>query len=490
MTGTNTGANANANAQPMTVHLGVGSLTAVVVGSMVGAGVFSLPGQFAANTGVVGALIAWTIAGTGMLMLAFAFQALANRKPHLDAGVYSYAKTGFGDLLGFFSAFGYWASACVGNVTYWVLIMSTLGAWLPALGDGDTVVAMLGATAGLWVTFLLVRRGVREAAAVNRIVTVAKLVPIVVFIVISLTVLDPEVFAANLLGGADAGPLFDQVRGTMLVTVFAFLGVEGASVYSRHARRRADVGRATVLGFLSVLAVFASVTIVSYGVLPADEIAALREPSMAGVLEAAVGGWGAVLVSVGLIVAVLGAYLAWTLMAAEVVFTAARDGDFPRVFATMSSRDVPTTALLWSTIFAQAVLVVSSFSADAFGFALDLTSALALVPLLFAAGFLLKIAIRRDGYGTDAAARRSRNAELVIGVLATAYVVFLLLGAGLELLLISLIVQAPATVLYFVARRENGRPRISGAADFVVLGVAFGGAVVAIFGLTWGWLAI
>lgn len=490
--------------RPPTVHLGVGSLTAVVVGSMVGAGVFSLPGQFAANTGVVGALIAWAIAGTGMLMLAFTFQALANRKPHLDAGVYSYAKTGFGDLLGFFSAFGYWASACVGNVTYWVLIMSTLGAWIPALGDGDTVVAMLGATAGLWVTFLLVRRGVREAAAVNRIVTVAKLVPILVFIVISLTVLDPEVFAANLLGGADAGPLFDQVRGTMLVTVFAFLGVEGASVYSRHARRRADVGRATVLGFLSVLAVFASVTIVSYGVLPADEIAALREPSMAGVLEAAVGEWGAVLVSIALIVAVLGAYLAWTLMAAEVVFTAARDGDFPRVFATMSSRDVPTTALLWSTIFAQLVLAVSFFSADAFGFALDLTSALALVPLLFAAGFLLKIAVQRDGYApdaagspadgasgsTDAAARRSRTVELVIGVLATAYVIFLLLGAGLELLLISLIVQAPATLLYFLARRENGRPPISGPADVAVLVVAFGGAVVAIVGLSAGWLAI
>jgi arginine:ornithine antiporter/lysine permease len=473
-----------------TVHLGTGSLTAVVVGSMVGAGVFSLPGQFAENTGVLGALIAWLIAGTGMLMLAFAFQALANRKPHLDAGVYSYAKTGFGDLLGFFSAFGYWASACVGNVTYWVLIMSTLGAWIPALGAGDTIPAMLAASAGLWVTFLLVRRGVREAAAVNRIVTIAKLVPIVVFIVIALTVLKPDVFAANLLGAPAAGPLLDQVRGTMLVTVFAFLGVEGASVYSRHARRRADVGRATVLGFLSVLAVFASVTIVSYGVLPAAEIAALRQPSMAGVLEAAVGPWGTAFVSVGLIVAVLGAYLAWTLMAAEVVFTAARDGDFPRVFARANRRDVPTTALLGSTIFAQAVLVVAYFSTDAFDFALDLTSALALLPLLFAAGYLLKIAIRSDGYGPDAAARRSRVLELVIGAVATGYVVFLLLGAGLELLFISLIVQAPATLLYFVARRENGRPFVASAWDIVVLVVAFGGAVAAVVALATGWVGI
>jgi len=93
------------------------TLTAMVVGSMVGAGVFSLPRNFALATGVFGALIAWIVAGTGMLMLAFVFQTLAVRKPELDAGVYAYAKAGFGEYLGFFTAFGYWASACIGNVT-------------------------------------------------------------------------------------------------------------------------------------------------------------------------------------------------------------------------------------------------------------------------------------------------------------------------------------------------------------------------------------
>ena len=124
------------------------TMTAMVVGSMVGAGVFSLPRRFAQETGVLGALIAWLIAGTGMLMLAFVFQTLAIRKPELDAGVYAYAKAGFGEYLGFFSAFGYWASACVGNVTYWVLIMSTVGAIAPALGDGDTLLAIALSTVG------------------------------------------------------------------------------------------------------------------------------------------------------------------------------------------------------------------------------------------------------------------------------------------------------------------------------------------------------
>lgn len=483
---------ASASGAPASVKVGVVTLAAIVVGSMVGAGVFSLPSRFAEQTGVVGALVAWGIAGLGMLTLAIAFQRLAVRRPDLDAGVYAYAKEGFGELLGFFSAFGYWASACVGNVTYWVLIMSTVGAVVPALGDGDTVLAILVSSIGLWGFFLLVRRGVREATALNRIVTIAKLVPILVFVLLALFVFDPEVFAGNLFGSGAAGgaasvdgaTLFEQVQGTMLVTVFVFLGVEGASVYSRHARRRADVGRATVFGFLAVFAVFASVTIVSYGVLPAAELASLRQPSMAGVLEAAVGPWGAVLVSIGLIVSVLGAYLAWTLMAAEVVFMAARDGDMPRALARTNDRDVPVGALLASTVFAQAILVVAYFSTDAFDFALDMTSALALIPYLFAAGFMLKIAVGRRAPGA-----RGRVGDVVIGVIATVYVVFLLLGAGLTYVLVSFIVQAPATILFLLARREQGR-RMLRPGEAVILALAVAAAGVGVVGLATGWIVL
>jgi arginine:ornithine antiporter/lysine permease len=221
-----------APAAPAARTMSVLALAAMVVGSMVGAGVFSLPRNFAQATGVFGALIAWLIAGAGMLMLAFVFQSLAVRRPHLDAGVYAYAKAGFGEYPGFFSAFGYWASACVGNVTYWVLIMSTLGKVFPALGEGSTVLAVAVSSIGLWAFHFVVLRGVREAAAINQIVTVAKLVPIVLFVVILIVAFRADVFSGNFWGDPSAGGVFDQVMATMLVTVFVFLGVEGASVYS------------------------------------------------------------------------------------------------------------------------------------------------------------------------------------------------------------------------------------------------------------------
>jgi arginine:ornithine antiporter/lysine permease len=462
------------------------TMTAMVVGGMVGAGVFSLPRRFAQETGIAGALIAWVIAGTGMLMLAFVFQTLAVRKPELDAGVYAYAKAGFGEYLGFFSAFGYWASSCVGNVTYWVLIMSTVGALAPALGDGDTVLAIALSSVGVWVFYLLIRRGVKEAAVINRIVTIAKVIPILVFILLTLFALDPQVFVDNWSGNSEVETLFDQVKGTMLVTVFVFLGVEGASVYSRHAERREDVGRATVLGFLAVFSVFASVTIVSYGILPYDEIAELRQPSMAGVLEAAVGEWGKVFVSVGLIVSVLGAYLAWTLMAAEVLLVAAKDKDMPRFLSRSNAEDVPGPALLMTTILIQVMLVVTMFSEDAFNFALDLTSALSLIPFILAAGYALKLVATKETYVEQP---RGYGREMVVAALATFYTAFLLFAAGPKFILVSFIVYAPATILFVMARREQGRQLFS-RVELVILVVSVLGAVLGIVSLSAGWISI
>ena len=274
-------------------------LTAMVVGGMVGAGIFSLPRTFANATGPLGAVIAWIIAGTGMYMLARVFQALAERKPDIDAGVYAYAREGFGDYPGFLSAFGYWIGSCIGNVSYWVLIKSTLGAFFPVFGDGNTAIAIAFASIGIWLFHFLILRGVQQAAFINSIVTVAKVIPIMVFIVLAFVAFKMDLFRFNLYGGDLTAGLFEQVKATMLVTVFVFIGIEGASVYSRFAKERADVGKATIMGFIGVTCLMVLVTLLPYAVLQRADIAGMRQPSMAGVLESVVGPWGAIFVSVG-----------------------------------------------------------------------------------------------------------------------------------------------------------------------------------------------
>jgi arginine:ornithine antiporter/lysine permease len=463
------------------------TLTAMVVGSMVGAGVFSLPRNFALATGTFGALIAWVIAGSGMLMLAFVFQTLAVRKPDLDAGVYAYAKAGFGQYLGFFSAFGYWASACIGNVTYWVLISSTLGLlWPGVFGHGDTVAAVALGSAGLWIFHILIARGVQEAAAINKIVTYAKIVPILTFIVVAIFALKAHVFSLNFWGGEPktASALFGQVRATMLITVFVFLGIEGASVYSRYAKRRQDVGRATVIGFLGVLALFAAVTIFSYGILSRAELEKLRQPSMAGAMQAVVGHWGLVFISVGVVISVLGAYLAWTLMAAEVLFVAAKDRDMPSFLARVSSTSTPVPALVMTSALIQVMLIVTLFSDDAFTFMLKLCSSLSLVPYLLAAGYALKLGTRPDPGDARPAGR-----EVFVAGLATFYTVFLLFAAGVDFLLLSFIIYAPGTVLFVMSRREQNR-RVFSPAELIILAVAVAGAVTGIVCLAAGVITI
>src|SRR5215468_2932822 len=305
----------------------------------------------------------------------------------MDAGVYAYAKAAFGDYPGFLSAFGYWVGSCIGNVSYWVLIKSTLGAFFPVFGDGNTVVAIVVASIGIWLFHFLILRGTQQAAGINKIVTIAKVIPILTFILILVFAFKADLFSYNLYGGDLTNGVFEQVKATMLVTVFVFLGIEGASVYSRFARERKDIGFATITGFIIVTSLMVLVTLLPFAVLQRADIAGMRQPSMAQVLEAVVGHWGAVFVSIGLLISVLGAYLAWSLICAEVLSAAGRTKDMPKIFGTENENKVPAAALWLTNIVVQLFVISTYWSNDAFTLMLNLTSVMALIPFFLVAAY-------------------------------------------------------------------------------------------------------
>jgi arginine:ornithine antiporter/lysine permease len=348
--------------------------------------------------------------------------------------------------------------------------------------------AALG-SAGVWLFHYLIARGVRDAAVINRIVTVFKILPILTFIVVLFFYFDAGVFADNwtAYGYGDLGGLDEQVRNTMLITTFVFLGIEGASVYSRYAKRREDVGRATVLGFLSVLSIFALVTLSSYAVVPQPELAATRQPSMIGVFESVVGDWGEVFISAGVIVSVLGAYLAWTLMAAEVMFIPARNEDFPRFLGQENAAGTPITALVVSSLAVQSLLGLTLVLTDALNFMLDLCTSLALLPYFLAAAYALKLGLTGEAYAGVAAPVRRK--ETIVAGVATAYTLFLFDAAGLEFILLMTIVLAPATLLYVKARSEHGR-RIFTPTEVVLCAVIVVAAAIGVLGLWTGRITI
>ncbi|QUE89919.1 arginine-ornithine antiporter [Pseudomonas sp. SCA2728.1_7] len=468
--------------------LRLGALVALVVGSMIGGGIFSLPQNMAASADVGAVLIGWAITAVGMLTLAFVFQTLANRKPDLDGGVYAYAKAGFGDYMGFSSAWGYWISAWLGNVGYFVLLFSTLGYFFPVFGEGNTVAAVIGASVLLWAVHFLVLRGIKEAAFINLVTTVAKVVPLLLFVLIAVFAFKLDIFTADIWGikNPDLGSVMNQVRNMMLVTVWVFIGIEGASIFSARAEKRSDVGKATVIGFITVLLFLVLVNVLSLGIMTQPELAKLQNPSMAAVLEHVVGHWGAVLISVGLIISLLGALLSWVLLCAEIMFAAAKDHTMPEFLRKENANHVPVNALWLTNAMVQIFLVITLFSASTYLSLIYLATSMILVPYLWSAAYALLLAVRGESYEGFAAERRK---DLIIGGIALIYAVWLLYAGGIKYLLLSALLYAPGAILFAKAKLELKQPIFTNVEKLIFAAVVVG-ALVAAYGLYDGFLTL
>jgi arginine:ornithine antiporter/lysine permease len=448
----------SAPAQASSNKLSLLPLVALVIGSMIGGGVFNLPSDMSAHASPGAIVIGWAITGIGMLMLAFVYQSLAIRKPALNSGPYAYARAGFGPYIGFQSAWGYWVSAWLGNVSYAVAIFGSLAFFVPVFGKGNNLQSVIGASIALWLIHMLVLKGVKQAAFVNVVTTIAKIVPLVAFALIAIFAFNYDKFTLDFwghgaAGSAGLGSVVEQVKSTMLVTLWVFIGIEGASVYSSYAAKRSDVGRATVIGFAGALAIYVLVSLLSTGILAQKELADLAVPSMAGVLESLVGRWGAALISLGLVISVGGAFLSWTMLCAEIPFAAAKDGNFPRWFAAENAAGSPVNSLWITNGLVQLFLVITLFASSTYQFLYSIASVAILPPYVFSGAYALKLALAGETYeGGDPA----RTRDMVVGALAMIYGIWLCYAADVKYLLLATILFAPATVIYYVARRERG----------------------------------
>lgn len=438
--------------------LGVVGLASIVVSSMIGGGIYSLPQNMAAGASAGAVLLAWVITGIGIFFIANTFRILSDAKPDLTAGIYAYSKAGFGSYMGFNIGWSYWLCQICGNVGYAVITMDALNYFYPGVfAGGNNLASIIGGSLLIWFFNYLVLKGTKQATVINIIGTIIKIVPLVLFIIIMGFVFNSDKFSfdfwgENLASKASLGDLSTQIKSTMLVTLWAFIGIEGAVVMSKRARKIQDVGKATVLGFLGCLAIYVLLSLLPFGFMTQDELGHVANPSTAGILEQIIGKPGAWLMNIGLIVSVLTSWLAWTMIVAEIPQAAGSDGTFPQEFAHENANGAPDVSLWVTSAMMQLFMVLVYLSSNAWSTMLSITGVMVLPAYLSCCAYLWKFC--EDGeYPANFYVKRSF--ALLSGIVGSFYALWLIYAAGLNYLLMAIIFVALGIPVFIWAKKQK-----------------------------------
>lgn len=446
--------------EPSSRKLGLVGLTAIVFGSMVGGGIFALPQNVgdAACPGPV--MIAWGITAIGILALVMCFKCLADTRPDLNAGLFQYAKEGWGSLAAFVIAWGYWLCAAFGNVAYAVMIIDAFGGFFPSLLEHGWQAALLG-TALLWTMYVIVVNGIKTASAINTAISVLKMAAIFLIIVIMVLGFNADLFSFDVWGSfsPDLDGVGAQVKNTMLVTLWCFVGIEGAVAMGARAKRKKDVGRAGLIGFAVTWGVYVLVSLLCFGIMNRAELASLPEPSVAYVLRAVCGDWAFVMVLVTVIVSLLGGWVAWALICAQVPYQASCLGIFPGRFRHLNRHGMPGYVIFVSTAVMQIFLLMVLVAPQAYLKALDITTMMALPAYFVAALYLCKLSLKGGTVG-----------QKVAGFAATAYCLWMMYAGGLDLLMETSIFYVMGLSIFFEMRRRVGSGRLHGR-EWIAVGL-------------------
>lgn len=463
--------------------LGTLRLTMFGIGLILASGAFAIPGDFAAAGAYpLASLLGWAVAGVGMFSLCMCYLRLGIARPDLTSGLYTYAREGFGDFIGFSSAWGYWISAILAQITFLNMLFGTLGQIFPVFGDGANLVSVITQSVIIWVLAFMILKGVNQAVSINAVVVAAKLMPVMALLVaiVFARAFDPEVFMQNFTGEGSGMSLFEQVKSTTFITVWIFIGVEGAVVISARAKTTKIAGRAAAISFLCMLAIYMMISILSMGVLPTEELALLPTPSVAGVLEAVVGPWGATLVNVAVIVSICGALFTYTILCVESASAPAAEGCFPKFFTKLNKHNSPINATIVSTLVIQVFMIVIVFNEATYQVCYALSTSMIMIPYFISALYALKSCCKGELTGIYENAG-GKITTWIFAIIASVYGFWMLYSTGASAILTCSVLYGPGILLYLKAQKDYGRRTFPKTVDIIataVIMIAFVASII------------
>jgi basic amino acid/polyamine antiporter, APA family len=405
--------------------MGLWMATALVVGNMIGSGVFLLPSSLAGAAGPV-SIVAWIFTGIGAMLLALVFARLGRTFPR-TGGPYVYARRAFGDFVGFQTAWGYWIAAWAGNAAITVAFIGYLAVFWPQLNSHNLLAALVGIGVIWFLTFVNIL-GVRQGAQMQLVTTVLKFVPLAIIAVVGLF----------FIKGGNLAPFAPHGTGKAIsaaapLTLWAFIGLESATVTGDEVKDpERTIPRATIIGTLAATVVYIVATIAIMGIIPAHELANSSSPFAAAAGKMFGGSWDKVIAVVAM-VATFGALNGWILLQGRVPLAAAEDGLFPEQFARVRGKSqTPVFGLVVSSVLLTGLMLMNYTKGlvSAFTFVILLATLTTLVPYAYSAAAQAYLyATERELFDRKLFAR-----DMTIATLAFGYSVWAITGSGKDII--------------------------------------------------------
>lgn len=400
--------------------VGLVTATSLVVGNMIGAGIFVLPATLASYGSI--SIIGWILSALGALVLAKVFANLSSIIVNKSGGPYIYTKEGFGDFIAFLVAWGYWISIWVGNAGFVIAILSALGFLFPVIQENKIYAVFIG-LAFIWILSWVNSRGVKSSGRIQVFTTVFKLSPLVLIILIGGFFFKIENFPAfNLTENSDMVTI--PVVATL--TLYAFLGMESATIPAENVKDpEKTVPQATILGTVITTLVYILGTIILFGVLPVQVLQDSASP-FAVAAEAMGGEYAGYFVAIGAAVSAIGALNGWILISGQIPMASAKDQLFPRIFRRENKKGAPGIGIFIGSTLTSLVMLMnfSEKLADQFEFVVLLTTLSVLVPYLFTtAAYALIIVENKFNL-------HKRVRQMVLAALGFSFAFWSILGAG------------------------------------------------------------
>jgi len=431
-------------------QLGLAAASALVVGSVIGTGVFGLPTALASFGPI--SIVAFILVSIGAIALAIVFSWLTKRVPG-SGGPYLYARDAFGEFSGFLNAWSYWLTAWAGNAAIVVALTGYVEVFINTEHNvlGSIVIAIVC----LWIPVIINVLGLRSMGGAQVVFTVLKVVPLALIAVIGLFFLNPANFGPFNSSGTNA---WTALAGAGAVALFAFLGIETASVAAGRVRDSGkNVPRATIYGTIACAALYILGTLAVFGTVSNSDLRTSTAPFSDAADAIFSGTWAGQVIAIVAIVSGLGCLVGWTFIVGEMPHAAAKDGMFPRAFAK-EVRGMPIVGILASTILATllTVLAYTSFE-QVFTMVVLLTVFTAVVPYLFSAAAQIYWLLSR----TRPTSWPHFARDLIISTLGLAFSFWALIGTGAEATYygaIAFLLGVPLYVWMKVSNRRQGIP--------------------------------